>query len=116
VLSWTGLLIFVLPGLYFWIAYSFALPLVCDQGLSPWQALETSRRAATHKWFTLLGLTLLVGVLTCVSALGLLIPLIWTLPWSMMTTAVAYRRIFYGAMPGAPVAAPSLPLPPGALR
>lgn len=95
-----GTLALVLPGIYLSVAYSFAIPLVCDQGLSPWQALETSRRAVTHRWWSVLGLALVASVLTVVSALGLLIPLVWTIPWAMMTSAVLYRRIFY-----APVAA-----------
>ena len=57
--------------------------------------METSRRAITHRWWSVLGLGLLVGLLMGVSALGLLIPLIWTFPWAMMTTAVLYKRIFY---------------------
>ena len=54
----------------------------------------------------MLGLGLLVGLLTAVSALGLLIPLIWTIPWAMMTIGVLYRRIFYAPPAPAPVAAP----------
>ena len=41
------------------------------------------------------GLSLVVGILTTLSALALFIPLIWTIPWSMMASAVLYRRIFY---------------------
>jgi len=57
--------------------------------------METSRKSVTHRWWKVLGLSLVVGILTGVSALGLLIPLIWTIPWMMMTLAVLYRRIFY---------------------
>jgi hypothetical protein len=104
-LTWAGVAALLLPGLYLWIAYTFAIQLVCDQGLSPWQAMETSRRAVKYKWWELLGIQLLVGLLTAVSALGLLIPLIWTIPWAMMTLAVLYRRIFYAPPSPAPVAA-----------
>jgi hypothetical protein len=116
VLTWAGLFALVLPGVYLYVAYFFAIPLICDQGLSPWKALETSRRAVTHKWFSVFGLTLLVAVLTLVSALGLLIPLIWTFPWMAMTTAVLYRRIFYASPPGPPGAVPLIPPAFGAIR
>ena len=105
-LTAAGLFALVLPGLYLSVAYSFAIQLVCDQGLSPWQAMEISRRAVKHRWWSVLGLGLLVGLLTAVSALGLLIPLIWTIPWAMMTIGVLYRRIFYAPPAPAPVAAP----------
>jgi hypothetical protein len=74
--------------------------------------MTTSRQAIRHKWWRVFGLGLLVALLTGVSALGLLIPLIWTIPWAMMTTGVLYRRIFY-----APVRAEiptSVPIPPPA--
>ena len=105
-----GTVALVLPGIYLSVAYTFLVPLICDQGLSPWQALETSRRAVTHRWWSVFGLGLLVVLLTGVSALGLLIPLVWTIPWLLMTNAVLYRQIFYA--PAAPVpAAPAAAIP-----
>ena len=116
VLTWAGLVLLILPGIYLMVAYTFALPLICDQGLSPWQALQTSRRAVNHKWFSVAGVILLASVLTLVSALGLLIPLIWTVPWLGMTSAVVYRRIFYAAPLPAPGAVPPVPPHFGAVR
>jgi uncharacterized membrane protein len=109
-----GLVALVIPGIYLALAYSMTTQLVCDQGLTAWQAMEVSRRAITHHWWSVLGLGLLVGLLTVVSALGLLIPLIWTVPWALMTSGVLYRRIFYATRApvadGPPVVAP---IPPG---
>jgi len=50
---------FCLPGIYLQIAWLFSLPLVADRGLGFWDALETSRRAATRHWFKLFALFLL---------------------------------------------------------
>ena len=33
------------------MAYLLAIPLVVERGLSPWQALEASRKAITQHWF-----------------------------------------------------------------
>jgi len=93
------LMALIIPGIYLMVAYSFVIQLVGDQGLSPWQAMEVSRKAVTHRWWSVLGLGLAVAILTGVSALGFLIPLIWTIPWLMMTTAVLYRRIFSAVDP-----------------
>jgi hypothetical protein len=98
-LSSLGLLALLIPGIYLIVGYDLVLKLICDQNLSPWTAMETSRKAIGHRWWSVFGLLLLVGLLTSVSALGLLIPLIWTIPWSMMTGAVLYRRIFYAQAP-----------------
>ncbi len=97
--TYAGLLVLIIPGIYLMVAYSFVIQLVGDQGLSPWQAMEVSRKAVTHRWWSVFGLGLLVALLTGVSALGLLIPLIWTIPWMMMTIAVLYRRMFYAVDP-----------------
>ncbi|HEY7376534.1 MAG TPA: hypothetical protein VIF57_30525 [Polyangia bacterium] len=94
-----GLALLLIPGIYLAVGYQLAEQLVCDQGLPTWKAMETSRRAIHHKWWSVFGLLFLVSLLVGVSALGLLIPLIWTLPWMFMTTAVLYRRIFYAPVP-----------------
>ncbi len=108
-LSYLGLVLLVIPGIYLAVAYTLTTTLICDRELGAWDAMETSRAAITHKWWRVFGLGIVVGLLTGVSMLGLLIPLIWTIPWAMMTVAVLYRRIFYSAQTAA-VAAP----PPGA--
>jgi hypothetical protein len=107
-----GSLLLVLPGIYLSFAYLLTTQLICDRELSAREAMRTSSKAIAHKWWSVFGLSLLVGLLTVLSALGLLIPLIWTIPWAMMTTAVLYKRIFYGA--GPPAAAPPAAGPPAA--
>ena len=102
-LTYAGLALLVLPGIYLGIAYGMTLTLLMFRDMPVWTAMETSRRAITHRWFRVFGLYLLVGLITGISALPLGIPLIWTLPWAMLVTAVLYRRIF-----GAPVATPSV--------
>jgi hypothetical protein len=59
--------------------------------------MESSRKAVTRKWFRIAGLYLVVAILVMLSALPLAIPLIWTVPWSMLTLGVAYQRIFGAA-------------------
>jgi uncharacterized membrane protein len=58
-LSAIGMCFCVLPGIYLMIAWVFAVPLVADQHLEFWSALELSRKAATRVWFEMLGLLLL---------------------------------------------------------
>jgi hypothetical protein len=55
--------------------------------------METSRKAITKKWLKMFLTGLVAAVLTTLSGL-LLIPLIWTLPWFVLVTAVVYRRMF----------------------
>ncbi len=108
ILTYVGILLLVIPGIYLSVAYLLTFPLIGDRGLSPWAAMETSRKAITRKWFRVLGLMFLTGLLVMLSAIPLGIPLIWTLPWGMMVIGVLYRRVF-----GGPAAAPNLNAPAG---
>ena len=112
-LTYLGIAALIIPGIYLGVGYSLWLQLACDQELPAWQAMETSRKAIHHKWWSVFGLTLLVGLLTGISALLLFIPLIWTLPWFFMVYGVLYRRIFFaGPPPGTTPPAPVMPAGP----
>jgi hypothetical protein len=88
-----GILLLILPGIYLAIAYGMTVPLIGDRKMGPWEAMETSRKAVSNKWFKCFGTALVAGIITLVSGI-LIIPLIWTVPWLMMVSAVCYRRIF----------------------
>ena len=89
-----GFVLLILPGIYLSIAYLLAIPLVVDKGLSPWQALEASRKAITHRWFSVFGFLLLMGLLAVIGTLFLLIGLIWIIPLYMIALGILYRNIF----------------------
>ena len=89
-----GMLLLVLPGIYLAVAYQLALPLVADKDLGPWEALETSRKAITHKWFTFFSLWVVAVLATMASMVLLGIPLIWVLPAVIVGLGIVYRNIF----------------------
>lgn len=93
-LTYLGLILLIIPGIYLAIGYCMTMPLIVDRNLSPWQALETSRKAVTKRWFQFFGLLFVVGLLVLVSALPLGIGLIWSLPWAINVVGVVYRRVF----------------------
>ena len=88
-----GFALLVLPGIYLSVAYMLAFPLIADRGMGAWEAMETSRKLVTKHWFTVFGLLLLVGVLTGLSALLFLVPLVWTLPWTVLCMGIVYRNL-----------------------
>ncbi|TGD75825.1 hypothetical protein E4634_02860 [Mangrovimicrobium sediminis] len=89
-----GLLLLVLPGIYLIVGYSFAVTLALEKGMSPWQALETSRKTVHHQWFKLFGLMLLIGVLGMLSVFTLGIALIWLVPLICVAYGTIYRDMF----------------------
>ena len=58
-LSSLAFLFCVIPGLYLFVAWSFALPLVVDKKLEAWSAMELSRRVVTRCWLRVASLLLL---------------------------------------------------------
>jgi hypothetical protein len=49
-LSWLGLFVCVLPGVFLFVAWVFTVPLVADKRLNFWPAMELSRRAVSRVW------------------------------------------------------------------
>jgi uncharacterized membrane protein len=98
VLVYVGTLLLIIPGIYLGVAYMLAMPLVIERGLSPWQALETSRKAISQHWFKVFGLFLLLGIIMAISMIPLGIGLVWTLPLFIISMGVLYRTIF-GVLP-----------------
>lgn len=99
-LVYAGTLLLLLPGIYLGVAYSLALPLVAERGLSPWQAMEASRKAINRHWFKVFGLYLTLGLFLLLSAIPLGIGLVWTLPMAFIAVGVLYRTLF-GVLPPA---------------
>jgi uncharacterized membrane protein len=93
-LTYIGLILLIIPGIYLATAYCMSLPLIVDRKFTPWQALETSRKVVTKRWFQYFGLMLVVGLLVFLSAIPLGIGLIWTAPWAINVIGVVYRRTF----------------------
>jgi uncharacterized membrane protein len=94
ILVLVGFLLLVIPGIYLTIAYFFAIPLVVEKDLSPWAALETSRKAITKCWFRTFGFVLVSALAILVGMIPLGIGLIWTLPLAMIAYGVLYRVLF----------------------
>jgi len=89
-----GFLLLVLPGIYLVVGYALTIPLIIDKGLSPWQAMEMSRKAIHKIWWKMAGLFVVVGLILLVSLLALGIGLIWTWPMFIVLAGVVYRHIF----------------------
>jgi hypothetical protein len=96
-LSSFGLLLLLVPGIYLGVAYIMTAPLIGDRRLRAWQAMETSRKALTHKWWRVFGFLLVLYLIVASAISLLLIPLIWALPWALVCMGVLYRRIFGSA-------------------
>jgi len=97
-LTYIGFFLLVIPGIYLSVAYMLAIPLIVERGLSPWEAMEVSRKAITQHWFKIFALFLLLALIQLVSMIPLGIGLVWSIPLWVMSMGILYRTIF-GVLP-----------------
>ena len=88
-----GYLLLIIPGIYLAVSYTLTFPLAADRRFSPWQAMETSRRAITKRWFEVFVL-LIVAWLIMVAGVITLIGWIWTGPLLINVHGILYREVF----------------------
>jgi uncharacterized membrane protein len=84
----------ILPGIYLTVGYAMTVPLIVDRKMSPWQAMEASRKAIHGEWWKIFGLFLVVGLIFMVSALPLGLGFIWTWPMFVVLGGLVYRALF----------------------
>ncbi len=89
-----GLALFILPGLYLFIATSFTLPLIADRKLRIAEAIVLSCKMVNKYFMGFLSLFGLFTVLFLISMLTLGIALIFVMPFYYVTLAVLYNDLF----------------------
>ncbi len=116
-----GLICLLIPGIYLWVAWHFAVPLVADKGFDFWPAMGLSRRVISKHWWkffwflVVLALIDLAGVALCYVGTFVALPL------CMAALAYAYEDIFgpataqLGGLPAGnvPAGAPPVTARPG---
>jgi hypothetical protein len=93
ILSTIGFVLLIIPGIYLSIAYLLVIPLIIDQEMGPWQAMEASRKAIQRHWFKVFGLYVLMAFICFLSLIPLGLGLIWTVPMTFMVGGILYREI-----------------------
>ncbi|MBI5568880.1 MAG: EI24 domain-containing protein [Desulfomonile tiedjei] len=88
-----GMFFLLLPGIYLAVAYLFMVPLLVDKRMFFWNAMETSRKLITRKWFPIFGFCLLLFGIQIVGALLFGLGLLATIPIAACATAAAYDNI-----------------------
>ncbi len=86
----------ILPflSLYFSLAFSNSILLICEKNVPPVQALFLSLRAANKKLLTLVSVYLVIFVMFIVAAMFYGIGLIFVLPFFFHAKGIIYRNMF----------------------
>lgn len=89
-----GFMLLILPGIYLAIGYAMTIPLIVDRKMSPWQAMEASRKAIHGEWWKIFGLFIVMSLIFMVSMVPLGLGLIWIWPMFVVLGGVVYRSLF----------------------
>jgi len=89
-----GFVFCVIPGIYFAVAWKFALPLMIDKKMEFWPAMELSRKVITRHWWSFFGLAIMGGLLNIVGMLVCCVGMFVTMPVTLMAIMYAYEDIF----------------------
>ncbi|MGA3006789.1 MAG: hypothetical protein ABSE59_02740 [Opitutaceae bacterium] len=88
-----GFFFFILPGIYFAVAWTFTYPLILEKKLAFFSAMEVSRRVITRNWWRMLLLMLAGALFSLMGITALFIGILLTLPISMCVLACAYDSL-----------------------
>ena len=94
ILVTAGYLLFILPGIYLTVAYSFAPYLIVEKNMGVWQALEQSRQAITQYWWRYFGLSWVNLFLWVAGVMSCFIGLIWLLPLITIVVGEVFAKTF----------------------
>ena len=84
----------LIPVIYLSVSWAFALPLIIDKELDFWPAMETSRKVVSKHWWTVLGLSIICGLLSFVGLIACCVGVLFTAPISIGAMMHAYEKIY----------------------
>ncbi len=88
-----GLTIFFIPVIYFSIAWRWAPMFIVFYGMNFWEAMETSRKLITKKWWMMFLLAIVIGILGSIGYVALLVGFLFTYPMAMCIDYMAFANV-----------------------
>lgn len=88
-----GLILLIIPGIYFAIRYQFFGFLIVDRGVGPLESLSQSATLTQGVKWKLLGLDVLTIVIFWIGALAFLVGLFFAIPTILLAQACVYRTL-----------------------
>lgn len=88
-----GLVLFIVPGIYWALRYAYGPFLVVDRNLGPLQALKASSEITQGVKWNLLGFVIVLALLNFVGVILLLVGYLITAPITWIASAWVYRKL-----------------------
>jgi uncharacterized membrane protein len=78
---------------YLAVSWVFTFPLIIDQRLGPWTAMEVSRRVVSKQWFRVFFVLFLGGIIALLGVIAVFIGVFFTLPLLFGAVVYAYEAL-----------------------
>lgn len=92
-LVFVGLLLLIVPGIYWAIKYRYYTYFMVDKNMGPIEALKASGKITQGQKWKLFFLGIVLALINIVGALALLVGLFVTIPLTMMAEAYVFRKL-----------------------
>lgn len=96
-LTFLGFLACVAPGIYLSVAWILTTPLIVDQHMAVWTAMETSRKVVTRRWWLMFCLLLVMALIGIAGFLACCVGLLVAVPLGLSALIYAYEDILRGS-------------------
>lgn len=91
-----GLVLFVIPGIYWWVKYSQIIFLILDKDIGPIEAFKRSGEITAGAKWDLFALMILTGFIEVLGVLALFVGVFATIPLTILTHVLVYRHLVKG--------------------
>jgi len=88
-----GIFLLMIPFIYLTIAWMFAPLFIIFYKMPAWEAMETSRKLITKKWFTFFGFTIVLALIILAGLLLICVGVLYFWPGTMNALYVAFEDI-----------------------
>ena len=110
ILTVLGFVLLIIPGVYLYVAFTVAVPVLLVEGAGPWRALRRSRQLVRGRWWGTLGVAVVGSLLVSVVSLavsGLLVGVAFANPSRNTVTGFVLNTLAatLGSMIATPAAA-----------
>jgi hypothetical protein len=93
ILGTLALIALIIPGIYLFVGWTFAIPFIIFAKMEFWDAMEISRRLVTKKWWNIFGFLLLLLLINIAGAIVFFIGLLFTVPITYCALYAAFEDI-----------------------
>ena len=92
-IMFVGLILHIVPGIYFAVRLQFVTYLIIDQGLGPIDAIKKSWEITGGNFWNLFLFGLVIVLINVLGFLALVVGLLWAIPTAAIATAFVYKKL-----------------------